>query len=144
MVYFLIVALTLSTGTFNFSCEEVLNVTNTILAEREITLQDITDSKLVTEHVGIDIEEMNNYITENCPDENPGWTKGRFYLTVEVIEIEEASEVRIEVFFERFGVPSALLLLPPAWTSVPSNNTLEQEILREIEERLTITPEVEK
>ena len=137
MLYVLMLTVFLSSSTLNFSFAEVLETTEIVLVQKEIAVSEIMDNELITEKIEMDINVMDNYITEDMPEENPGWTQGRFYLSIKINESDkEQTEITIEAFFEKFGVRSAMLLIPPRWMPMPSNGILEQKILDEIEQML--------
>ena len=88
----------------------------------------------------IDIDLLNTYIADNRPNDNPGWKRARVSVLIKANESDYGdTEIMVEAFFERYGTPSALMLIPPSWVPVPSNGVLEEEVLLEIEERLTNT-----
>ncbi len=125
-------------NTFGSSPSEVLDVTATVLLERQFSIREIVDGEVVTEKVEVDVDILNNYIVNNLPDDNPGWTKARVFLCVKTFDINHGkTEIMIKAFFERYGTRSALMLIPPTWVPVSSNGLLEKEILLEIEKRLT-------
>jgi|GEM_PF-2156791 len=125
-------------STLGFSPSEVLDVTVTVLIERQFLIREIVDGEFVTEKVEVDVDILNNYIVNDLPDDNSGWTKARVFLCIKAFDINYGqTEIIIEAFFERYGTRSALMLIPPTWVPVSSNGLLEKEILLEIENRLT-------
>jgi hypothetical protein len=109
-----------------------------VLLLRDIAVKESFPSEFITQKVTLDIHLLNNYIADNQPDENPGWTKSRVSLYIRFCEIDAgATEVIVEAFFERYGTRSALMLIPPTWVPVPSNGFFEEEILVSIEKQLT-------
>lgn len=138
MLSALIFFVALAESTLGSSPSEVLDVTVTALIERQFPIREIVDGELVTEKVEVDVDILNNYIVNDLPDDNPGWTKARVFLCIKAFDINYGeTEIMIEAFFERYGTRSALMLIPPTWIPVPSNGLLEKEILLEIENRLT-------
>ncbi len=99
-----------------------------VLEAKGIPIEKVESGAIISEWVYINIEDLNGYIIENFPDENPGWTKGRYCLHITI----EKNRIEIEAKFERFGVPNAYLLIPPDWVAVPSNGKLEKELLEDI------------
>jgi len=140
MSFMLLCTISLAAGTFNFATTDVLNASNEVLLARDITVNESFPQELVTEKTALNIELLENYIADNQPDKNPGWTQARFSLYIRFCEIgADETEVVIEAFFERYGTRSAYMLIPPSWVPVPSNGFLEEEILHAIERTLVET-----
>ncbi|HID32364.1 MAG TPA: hypothetical protein EYP24_03185 [bacterium (Candidatus Stahlbacteria)] len=117
----ILIAVVTLTASIRASPESVVE----ILKTRGIPIEKIDKGTITSGWVPICLEDLNNYITENLPDKNPGWTKARYSLTITI----SRNAIEIETNFERFGVPNAYLLIPPAWVPVPSNGNLENELL---------------
>jgi hypothetical protein len=125
--------------TFNFSYLKVLGTTQQILKEINIPMKLTNNGVITTETIVTDITTINDYIREDKPVDRPGWEKGRFYLTLNFNRLNpNQTELTIEAKFERFGVPSELLLIPPAWTPVASNGVLEDIIFSAISDKLSL------
>jgi hypothetical protein len=100
------------------------------------------EQKLITDWQEIDVGKINEYIIEQWFDENPGWIIGRLRIFINLESADPLkTKIEINAFFERYGTPSALLLIPPSWSEVPSNGKLEKEILDKIANRLSIKGE---
>lgn len=140
MTFVLLCTISLAAGTFNYATTDVLNASKEVLLARDITIRESFPQDLITGKTELDIELLDNYIADNQPDKNPGWTRARFSLYLRFCEIDvDETEVVIEAFFERYGTRSAQMLIPPSWLPVPSNGFLEEEILHAIEIKLTET-----
>jgi hypothetical protein len=127
-----------ATAVLDFNHPAILHEVESVLTERGITLSAIIDGRYVSDITETDLVAINGYIIENHPDENPGWRKARFYLTVEIDKINPTqSELMIEAVFERYGVPNAYLSIPDEWIKVSSNGVLEKELLTAIKRRLS-------
>uniref|UniRef100_A0A7V0Z3V2 Uncharacterized protein n=1 Tax=candidate division WOR-3 bacterium TaxID=2052148 RepID=A0A7V0Z3V2_UNCW3 len=100
------------------------------------------EQKLITEWQEIEIDRINNYIVEQWFDENPGWMMGRLRIFINLESTDPLhTKVQVSAFFERYGTPSALLLIPPSWREIPSNGKFEKEILDKIANRLLMKEE---
>lgn len=138
MILLFMCAISLAAGTLNFSANEVFDATQTTLNEQGIPINEALDNALITEKLEINLNVLQYYITEDQPDEDPGWTTARYCLQITFNEVADGqTEVIVEAYFERFGVRSAIALIPPYWCSVPSNGLMEKEILDAIEKTLT-------
>ncbi len=121
----------------NTNVEQVLQTTQSVLTEMEISIAKSTDGKIESALIDIPVCELNHYITENFPDENPGWKNARFHLVIEIKKIDtEKSELFINAVFERYGVPNAFLLIPDEWVIVPSNGSMEKQIIDAITQKI--------
>ncbi len=130
--------LSLAAGTFNYSPSDVVMASQEVLLQRNFAIEELSPDEFVTQKISLDIDRLNNYVADDQPDENPGWTEARVSLYIRFCEIDtEETEVIVEAFFERYGTRSALMLIPPTWVPVPSNGFLEEEILLSIEKQLT-------
>ena len=130
--------LSLAAGTFNYSSSDVIMASQEVLLQSNFAIEELSPDEFVTQKISLDIDLLSNYIVDNQPDENPGWTEARVSLYIRFCEIDtEETEVVVEAFFERYGTRSALMLIPPTWVPVPSNGFLEEEILLSIEKQLT-------
>jgi hypothetical protein len=123
------------TGSFDAAPGEVFETAHAVLTAQHYTVEAIIPEELITDYKEIDLTMMTPYISEIFPDDNPGWEKARARIMI-TVSGDEKSDIQINAFFERFGVPDALLLIPPTWVSVPSNVILESEILLRIEDTL--------
>jgi hypothetical protein len=140
MSFILLCTISLAAGAFDCAAADVHSALQRVLLERNIVLKESFPQEIITEKSALDIELLENYVADNQPDENPGWTQAHFSLYVRFCEIDaNETEVVIEAFFERYGTRSALMLIPPSWVPVPSNGFLEEEILHAIEKRLAET-----
>lgn len=139
MTFLLMCIISFAANTLNYSSYETLNAATIVLLNNGFSFEEMGEYELVTEKTEIDINILDKYISENQFDENHGWTKARFHLKVRICEIN-GGQARIEInaHIERFGVHSAIMLIPPEWISVSSNGVLEKEILEEIEKELTV------
>lgn len=134
--------LSLAAGTFNYSPSDVVMASQEVLLQRNFAIEELSPDEFVTQKISLDIDRLNNYVADDQPDENPGWTEARVSLYIRFCEIDtEETEVIVEAFFERYGTRSALMLIPPTWVPVPSNGFLEEEILLSIEKQLTFQQE---
>ena len=134
----LLCIISLAAGTFDYPASDVLTASKEVLLQRNIAVKESFPGEFITQKVSLDIDLLNNYIADNQPDENPGWTEARVSLYIRFCEIDaEETEVIVEAFFERYGTRSALMLIPPTWVPVPSNGFFEEEILLSIEKQLT-------
>ena len=124
-------------SSLNFPADNVIETTKKVLQDLGIPVYRVTDGTLTTETITLHIDSLSNYIIEDQFDENPGWTRARFWLKIKISGTDK-DETQLEIFahFQRFGVPSALLLIPPAWTDIESNGRLEKEIFSTIERKL--------
>lgn len=137
--------LSLAAGTFNYSPSDVVMASQEVLLQRNFAIEELSPDEFVTQKISLDIDRLNNYVADDQPDENPGWTEARVSLYIRFCEIDtEETEVIVEAFFERYGTRSALMLIPPTWVPVPSNGFLEEEILLSIEKQLTSEHEGEQ
>ncbi len=137
--------LSLAAGTFNYSPSDVVMASQEVLLQRNFAIEELSPDEFVTQKISLDIDRLNNYVADDQPDENPGWTEARVSLYIRFCEIDtEETEVIVEAFFERYGTRSALMLIPPTWVPVPSNGFLEEEILLSIEKQLTFQHEGEQ
>ena len=137
MIYILLLTIPI-TANINFPSSKVLDTAEQILSEWQIPICERETNQLTTEKMEIDISLLNNYIIEDLPADNPGWTKGRFTLVINVESIgKKRSKLTIEALIERYGTESVMLLIPPIWRPVPSNGKMEQEFIDEIIKRLT-------
>jgi len=138
MIFHFICAIALAAGTLNFHANEVFKATQTALNEQGISISKAIDNVLITEKLELDLRALQYYITEDQPDEDPGWIAARYYLQITLNEaVYDQTEVIIEAYYERYGVRSAMVLIPPYWCTVPSNGLMEREILDAIEKTLT-------
>ena len=134
----LLCIVSLAAGTFDYPASDVIMASQEVLLQRDIAVKEFFPSEFITQKVSLDIDLLDNYIADNQPDENPGWTEARVSLYIRFCEIDtKETEVIIEAFFERYGTRSALMLIPPTWVPVPSNGFFEEEILLSIEKQLT-------
>lgn len=117
--------------------EQVLQSTQSVLTEMEIPIAKSKDGKMESALIDIPVCELNRYIIENFPDENPGWKNARFHIVIEIKEINNnKSELSINAVFERYGVPNAFLLIPDEWVIIPSNGLMEKQIMDAITQRI--------
>ena len=100
------------------------------------------ERKVITDWQEIEINKINEYIIEQWFDENPGWTIGRVMVFINLETVDPShTKAEVNAFFERYGTPSALLLIPPSWSEIPSNGKFEKEILDKITDRLLMKGE---
>jgi len=122
---------------YDFAYLQVQTAAQEILEAMNVPVKSLENNVITTEMVQTDIATLSEYIKENLPTDRPGWEKGRFYLTLTFNQLNDnQTELMIEVFYQRFGVPYELLLIPPSWTSVQSNGSLEDIILKAIRSKL--------
>jgi hypothetical protein len=125
---------------YDFSNSQVQTTAKEILKMMNIAVKELENNIITTEVVQTDIVTITEYIKEDAWTDRPGWEKGRFFLTLTLNQLnDKQTELMIQANFERFGVPYELLLIPPAWTSVPSNGKLEEIICTAIKDRMSKT-----
>ncbi len=122
---------------YNYDHLRVTTALQKVLSENGIVCSFQKDGVIMTESKDVDLKTINGFIKEDMPSENPGWEKGRFRLEIVIRRINpNKTELKIEPKFERFGVFSALVLIPPAWTPSISNGKLESMIYEAVKNRL--------
>lgn len=122
---------------YDFAYPQVQTAAQEILKAMNVPVKTLENNVLTTEMVQTDIATLSEYIKEDMPTDRPGWEKGRFHFTLTFNQLNDnQTELMIEIFFERFGVPYELLLIPPALTPVSSNGSLEDIILKAIRNKL--------
>lgn len=121
----------------NANTEQLLQSIQSVLIEKEISIARFTDKTIESKIIDLPVCELNHYIIENFPDENPGWTDARYHLVIEIREFDNTkSELSVNVVFERYGVPNAYLLIPEEWVIVPSNGSMEKQIIDAITQKI--------
>ena len=76
------------------------------------------------------VDGLDHWVLDAAPSMPHGWTSARVRVDVTL-----SPETFVTATFERFGVPDARLLIPPAWTGVPSNGRLERVVTKAVTER---------
>lgn len=131
---------------YKFPFPEVLKATKEVLKDMAIPIKDIEQETkvtekdltiIITETIETDVETINGYIKEERPVEKHGWERGRYSFVITLKKLpRNRTRVKIETKLERFGVPSELLLIPPAWTQAQSNSVLEEKIFSAIKNKM--------
>lgn len=129
----------------NADTEQLIQSTQSVLIEMEIPIAKFGEKKIESKMIDLPVCELNYYIIENLPDENPGWKNARYHLVIEIREIDNTkSELSVNTVFERYGVPNAYLLIPDEWVLVPSNGLMEKQIIDAISQKILIQTGGEK
>ncbi len=133
----ILIALLTVQSTVYCSLNEVHAVTQDVLKVTDFEIMKIEGQKLITESKIVDINWIDKYIIEEWHDENPGWINGKVQLIVQLTAIDDSkTQIEINALFERYGTPSAFLLIPPEWKDAPSNGKLEKDLLAKIAEHI--------
>ncbi|MEO0185428.1 MAG: hypothetical protein ABIL20_06490, partial [candidate division WOR-3 bacterium] len=99
-------------------------------------------NNIITAIAELSIKDLSRYIIEEFPDDNPGWSQARVQIFIKLKSIDaDNTKIEINAGFERFGTPSALLLIPPDWRSAQSNGSLEEELMDKINSILSTREE---
>lgn len=135
---FLTLFLLTSSSLLNSPVIEVATTAEKVIVECGYEIAYNDETSIITTVKEVDIDNINKYIIEEFPDDNPGWTQARAQIFVRLRQIDaQKTEIEINAGFERFGTPSALLSIPPHWRSAPSNGNLEKELIDRINEILS-------
>jgi len=122
---------------YNYNYSKVKAAMQSVLQEKALDYNINENNVIVTKTKEIDLKTITNYIKEDMPNENPGWEKGRYSLTITLKRINKnKTEMKIEANLERYGVFSAMVLIPPAWTPAVSNGKPEAEIYEAVTQKL--------
>ncbi|MGQ9663734.1 MAG: hypothetical protein ACUVUH_00175 [bacterium] len=121
----------------NADTEQLIQATQSVLIEMEIPIAKFMEKQIESKMIDLPVCELNHYIIENLPDENPGWKNARYHLVIEISEVDSTkSELSVNAVFERYGVPNAYLLIPDEWVIVPSNGSMEKQIIDAITQKI--------
>ncbi len=137
MTLFLLCLLSYTT-IINCPLPEVTSALQKVITESGYEIDYKDENNIITAITEFNIKDLPQYIIEEFPDENPGWIQARVQIFIKLRTIDaENTKIEINAGFERFGTPSALLLIPPHWRSAQSNGNLEKELIDKINARLS-------
>ncbi len=134
-VYMLFFTLSLLTASSVLNCPpiEVVASIERVITEYGYDIAYKDETSIYTIVKEVDVNNINKWIIEEFPDENPGWTQARVQIFITLKRTDsQQTEIEINAGFERFGTPSALLLIPPHWRFAQSNGNLEKELMDKI------------
>ncbi|MEO0106082.1 MAG: hypothetical protein ABIL46_01980 [candidate division WOR-3 bacterium] len=132
MTLFLLCLLSYTT-IINCPLPEVTSALQKVITESGYEIDYKDENNIITAITEFNIKSLSQYIVEEFPDDNPGWTQARVQIFIRLNSIDaENTKIEINAGFERFGTPSALLLIPPHWRSAQSNGNLEKELMDKI------------
>ncbi|MEO0095482.1 MAG: hypothetical protein ABIL66_06275 [candidate division WOR-3 bacterium] len=132
MTLFLLCLLSYTT-IINCPLPEVTSALQKVITESGYEIDYKDENNIITAITEFNIKDLPQYIIEEFPDENPGWIQARVQIFIKLRTIDaENTKIEINAGFERFGTPSALLLIPPHWRSAQSNGNLEKELMDKI------------
>jgi hypothetical protein len=124
--------------TVGYGPPAVSNAVQGVLAEMNLPLDSVLALRITTRTIETDTSVLSPYIKDSVRTRTPGWQRSRIRLAFDLIPLKgQRTKLILQARIDRFGVPNALMLIPPAWTSARSNEVLEGLVLSAIEDRLT-------
>ncbi len=128
--------------TLDSPIDAVMTAAKEVIVAKGFEIAETTEQRLTTHKLEMDANKMQDYIIEQYPCDNPGWMFGHMQIFISIESLGRSkAKLMVNVFFELYGTPSALLSIPPTWSEAFSNGKLERELLDEIINKLSAREE---